>query len=131
MSVVLVGTNYSTTNGFIFADNTKPDVNNHLSLRTSSVSVPDLDDCSLSGGVKTTSEVGTDPPIHPDWEFDISVNNLPEKLGFSVEFQAELKSMGGDVHSLATKLLNSFNLEDLVTFKAEQLCATPEQLEFY
>ena len=39
--------------------------------------------------------------------------------------------MGGDVHSLAQKLLNSFNLEDSGTFKAGQLCATPKQLEFY
>ena len=120
-----------TSNGFIFADVMEPNVDNHTSPRSSSVSVPGPADCSLSGGVKTTSEVGTDPPIHPDSEFDISVNNLPEKLGFSVEFQAELKSMGGDVHSLATKLLNSFNLDDSGKFKAGQLCATPEQLEFY
>ena len=120
-----------TTNGFIFADTMEPDVNNHISPRSSSVSVPGLADCSLSGGVKTTSEVGTDPPIHPDSEFDISVNNLPEKIGFLVEFQAELKSMGGDIHSLAQKLLNSFNLDNSETFKAAQLCATPGQLEFY
>ena len=96
----------------------EPDANNHTSPRSSSASVPGLADSYLSGGVKTTSEVGTDPPIHPDLEVDINVNNLPEKLGFSVEFQAELKSMGGDVHSLAQKLLNSFNLDDLGTFKA-------------
>ena len=80
-----------TTNGFIIADNIEQDANNHTSPRSSSVSVPGLADCSLPGGVKITSEVGTYPPIHPDSEFDISVNNLPEKLGFLVEFKAELK----------------------------------------
>ena len=32
--------------------------------------VPGLEDCSLSGGVKSTSEVGTNPPPSPDLEFD-------------------------------------------------------------
>merc|ERR1712240_616381 len=102
----------------------KPDLKNFPSPRSPSVQVPGPADCSLSGGVKSTYEVGTNPPIHPDCDFDISVNNLPEKLGFSSEFQVELKSMGGDIHSLATKLLNSFNLEDSGTFKVGQLCAT-------
>ena len=53
----------------------EPDANLHTSSRSSSVSVPGLADCFLSGGVKTTSEV------------DISVNYLPEKLGFSVELK--------------------------------------------
>ena len=100
-------------------------VNNHPSPRPPSVSVPGLDDCSPSGGVKSTSEVGTDE------EFDISVNNLPEKLGFSPEFQAELEAVGGNVNSLAIKLLNSHNLADFGEFKAVQLCSTPEQLDFY
>ena len=53
--------------------------------------VPGLDDCSPSGGDKSTSEVGTNPPPYiPDDDFDVSVNNLPDKLGFSAEFQAEL-----------------------------------------
>ena len=80
--VILVGTVCFTTNGFIFADNMEPDTNNHTSPRSSSISVPGLADCSLSGGVKTTSEVGTDSPIHPDSEFDVSVNNLPRNLAF-------------------------------------------------
>ena len=121
-----MGTVCFTTTGFIFTDNMEPDTDNRTSPRSSSVSVPGLADCSLSGGVKITSEVATNPPIHPDSEFDISVINLPEKLGFSVEFQAELKSMGGDFHSLATKFLNSFNLDDSGKFKAGQLCATPK-----
>ena len=67
----------------------------------------------------------------PDEEFNASVNNLPEKLGFSHEFQAELEAVGDNINSLATKLLNSYNLADSGKFKAEQLCSTPEQLEFY
>ena len=62
----------------------KPDANNHSSPRSSSVPVQDLADCSLLGGVKTTSGVGTNPPTHPDYDFDISVNNLPEKLSFQL-----------------------------------------------
>ena len=65
-----------------FAGIMEPDADNHTSPRSSSVSVPGLADCSLSGGVKTTSEVGTNPPIHLDSDFDISMNNLPDKLGF-------------------------------------------------
>ena len=64
-------------------DNKRDD---HPNPRSTSEPEPDLADCSLSGGVKTTSEVGTNPPIHPDCDFDISLNNLPEKLGFSPEF---------------------------------------------
>ena len=79
---LLVGTVFFTTNGFIIADNMESGTNNHPSPRSSSVSVPDLDDCSLSGGVKSTLEVGTNPPTHLDYDFDISMNNLPEKLGF-------------------------------------------------
>ena len=40
-------------------------------------------------------------------------------------------AVGGNVHSLAVKMLNSFNLEDLGKFRAGQLCVKPEQLEFY
>ena len=43
----------------------------------------------------------------------------------------ELEAVGGNIHSLATKLLNSFNVDNSGKFKAGQLCATPEQLEFY
>ena len=59
------------------------------------------------------------------------MSNLPEKLSFSPEFQAELEAVGGNIHSLPTKLLNYFNLDNSGKFKAGQLCATPEQLEFY
>ena len=110
----------------------EPDVKNHPNARPSSVTVPGLADCSLSGGVKSTFEVGTiSPPLPSSEEFNISVANLPEKLGFSPEFQEELVSVGGNVHSLAVKLLNSFNLDDSGCFKAGQLCVKPEQLEFY
>ena len=104
----------------------EPDINNHPSHRPTSVPVPGLADCSLSGGVKSTSEVGTNPPPIPSSEFDISVANLPEKLGFSQEFQKELAAVGGNTHSLALKLLNSFNLDDLGKFKAGKLCVKPE-----
>ena len=91
----------------------EPDVNNHPSPRHTSVPVPGLADCSLSGGVKSHQEVGTIPPSLPNSdEFDISVANLPEKLGFSSQFQEELAAVGGNVHSLAVKLLNSFNSDD-------------------
>ena len=78
-------------------------------------------------------EVGTiiPPPQSQIEDFYINVSNLPEKLGFSSEFQEELKSVGGSVHSLAEKLLNSFNLDDSGSFKAGKLCSTAEQLEFY
>ena len=109
--------------------------NNHVdhpSPRSTSVSVPGLDDCYLSGGDKTTSEVGTNPPPwSKDSEFDISVSNLPENLGFSADFQAELEAVGGNLQSLVLKLLNSHNLDDKSQFKAGQLCSTPEQLDFY
>ena len=49
------------------------------------------------------------------------MTNLPEKLGFLLEFQAEFQAVGGGIHSLATKLLNSFNLEDSGKFKTRQL----------
>ena len=90
--------------------------NNHVdhpSPRSTSVPVPGLDDCSPSGGDKSTSEVGINlPPHSPDSEFDISVNDLPEKLGFSADIQSELEAIGGNLQSLTTKLLNSHNLAD-------------------
>ena len=112
----------------------EPDIKNQPSPRpSSSAMIPGLPDCSLLGGVKSTPEAGTqNPPTHPKVdEFDISVTNLPEKLGFSPEFQEELVSVGGNVHSFAEKLLNSFNLYDSGCFRAGQLCSNPEQLEFY
>ena len=117
----------------LFAD-MEPNVKSQPSPRpSSSAQVPGLSDCSLLGGVKSTPEAGTlSPPSQSKVEdFDISVANLPEKLGFTPEFQEELKSVGGSIHSLAEKLLNSFNLDDTGHFKVGKLCCTPEQLEFY
>ena len=108
----------------LFAD-MEPNVKSQSSPRPkSSAQVPGLPDCSLLGGVKSTPEAGTlNPPTQCKVdEFDISVQNLPEKLGFSPEFQEELVSVGGNVHSLTVKLLNSFNLDDSGMFKAGQLC---------
>ena len=102
----------------------------HPSPRPTSVLVPGLEDCSPTGGVKSTSEVGTNPPPLPDLEFDITVSNLPEKLGISPEFQAELEAVGGNVNSLTTKLLNSHNLADSGKFKVGQLCAILSSLSF-
>ena len=86
----------------LFAD-MKPDVRNQSSPRPkSSVTVPGLPDCSLLGGVKSTPETGTiNPPSQSEVEdFDITVNNLPESIGFPPEFQEELKAVGGSVHVL-------------------------------
>ena len=85
------------------------------------------------GGDKSTPETGTlSPPSQSKVEdFDITVNNLPEKLGFPPEFQDKLKAVGGSVHVLAHRLLNSFNLDDKDSFKAGQLCSTSKQLDFY
>ena len=72
----------------LFAD-MEPDVKNQPSLRlSSSAKVPGLLDCSLLGGDKSIPEAGTlSPPTQSKVdEFDISVQNLPEKLGFSPEF---------------------------------------------
>ena len=91
----------------------KPDVKNNPSPRSTSVQVPGLADCSLAGGVKSTSKVGTSPPPIPDSDnFDVTVNNLPEKLGFTPLLQEQLASVGGNVHSLTVKLINLFNLDD-------------------
>ena len=117
----------------LFAD-IEPNVKSQPIPRpSSSATVPGLPDCSLLGGVKSTPEAGTSsPPSQSQVEdFDITVSNLPEKLGFPPEFQEELKSVGGSIHSLAEKLLNSFNLDNTGSFKAGKLCNTPEQLEFY
>ena len=102
----------------------KPDVKNNPSPRSTSVQVPGLADCSLAGGVKSTSKVGTSPPPIPDSDdFDVTVNNLPEKLGFTPQFQEELAAVRGNIHSLAVKLINSFNSDDSGKFMAA-LCQT-------
>ena len=117
----------------LFAD-MEPNVQSQSSPRPkSSAQVPGLPDCSLLGGDKSTPETGTvSPPSQTKVDnFDITVANLPEKLGFSSEFREELKAVGGSPHDLAERLLNSFNLEDTGGFRAGRLCGTPEQLEFY
>ena len=85
------------------------------------------------GRENSPQEAGTiiPPPQSQIEEFDITVSNLPEKLGFSSEFQEDLKSVGGSIHVLAEKLLNTFNLDDSGSFRAGRLCSTAEQLEFY
>ena len=87
--------------------------NDHPSPRSTSVSVPDLADCYLSGGIKTSLEVGTVPPSHiKDSDFEITISNLPYKLSFFAEFQAELEAEGGNIESFSVKMLQSPNLDD-------------------
>ena len=117
----------------LFAD-MKPDVQNQSSPRpTSSATAPGLSDYPLLGGDKSTLETGAiSPPSNIKVDnFDITVATLPEKLGFSPQFQKELKAVGGNPHYLAERLLSLFNLDDLGGFRAGRLCGTPEQLEFY
>ena len=112
----------------------KPNVQNQSSPRpTSSALVLGLLDCSLLGGDKSTLEIGAvSPPSNIEVEdFDITVANLPEKLGFSSEFWDELKVVGENPHYLAERLLSSFNLDNSGGLRAGQLCGTPEQLDFY
>ena len=105
----------------------------HSSRPSSSAPVPGLQNCHSGSRDISLQEAGTNPPQSqsPIEDFDITVANLPEKLGFSSEFQEDLKSVGGNVHVLAERLLNSFNLEDSGSFRAGGLCSTAEQLEFY
>ena len=91
------------------------DTNSPNSSRpSSSAPVPGLHNCHSGSRDISLQEAGTNPPQSqsPIEDFDITVANLPEKLGFSSEFQEDLKSVGGNVHVLAERLLNSFNLED-------------------
>ena len=99
----------------LFAD-MEPNVQSQSSPRPkSSAQVPGLPDCPLLGGDKSTPETGTLNPASQSKveDFDITVNNLPEKLGFPPEFQDELKAIGGSVHVLAQWLLNFFNFDDI------------------
>ena len=92
----------------LFAD-MKPDVQNQSSPRpTSSAKAPGLPDCSLLGGDKSTPGTGTvSPPSQTKVEdFDITVSNLPEKLGFSPKFRKELKAVGGSPHVFVVLLSN-------------------------
>ena len=107
----------------------EPNASNQNNPRpSSSASVPGLLDCHPRSRENSPQEAGTviPPPQSQIEDFDINVLNLPEKLGFSSEFQEELKSVGGSVHSLVVKLLNTFNLDDLGSFKAGKLCSTAE-----
>ena len=82
----------------------EPGVRNQSSPRPkSSVTVPALPDCSLLGGGKSTPKTGTkNPPSKSEVEdFDITVNNLPESIGFPPKFQEELEAVGGSVYELA------------------------------
>ena len=117
----------------LFAD-MEPNVQNQSSPRSmSSTLAPGLPDCSLLGGDKSTLETGAiSPPSNIKVDnFDITVATLPKQLGFSPQFQEDLKAVGGNHHYLAERLFNLFNLDDSGGFRAGRLCGTPEQLEFY
>ena len=62
--------------------------------------------------------------------FDDSHSSLPELLGFSKEFQEAYASVGGSVHTLAEKLLDSHSSENS-NFVAGRLAHTEEQKRFY
>ena len=82
-------------------------------------------------GAKTWPQVSAESPIDvDDSDLDVTISNLPEKLGFSKEFQDELEKVGGSSQSLAVRLLESHDTETL-GFKVGQLCATPKHLKFY
>ena len=117
----------------LFAD-MKPDVQNQSSPRpTSSATAPGLSDSPLLGRDKSTLETGAiSSPFNIKVDnFDITVADLPEKLGFSPQFLEELKAVGGNPHYLAERLLSAFNLDDSGGFRTGRLCGTPEQLDFY
>ena len=86
-------------------------------------------------GSKARSEVSAESPTDiDDDELEVTASNLPDKLGFSREFQAELEKVGGSSQLLAAKLLESHSTENL-QFKAGQLCLTfesrPRNLWFF
>ena len=111
----------------LFAD-MKPDVQNQSSPRpTSSATAPGLSDSSLLGRDKSTLETGAiNSQLNSEEDdFDITVTDLPEKLGFSPEFLEEIKAVGGNPHYLAERLLSAFNLDDSGGFRAGRLCGTP------
>ena len=68
----------------------------HSSRPSSSAPVPGLQNCHSGSRDISLQEAGTNPPQSqsPIEDFDITVANLPEKLGFSSEFQDDLKSVG-------------------------------------
>ena len=59
-------------------------------------------DCSLSSVAKTPGEVGVNiksPTVSDDDAYDASIKNLPEKLGFTPDFLAEVEKVGGTVYN--------------------------------
>ena len=55
---------------------------------------------------------------------------MPEKIGFSPKFHAEVESVGGNLEYLSRKLLDLHILQGKGKFKAGHLFSTPEQLQF-
>ena len=96
-----------------------------------SAQTPGPVDCSLLGVAEMPSEVGVisiKSPTESD-DYDVSISNLPEKLGFTPEFLAEVEKVGGNSLQLCHKLLASHSSEGS-HFRAGQLCSTAEQFIF-
>ena len=93
---------------------------------STSAYVPGPADISLLGGAKLPREVGTvtTPTISYEDDYDVTIANLPEKLGLSPEFLEELAKVGGNGLDLCHKLLHSHSTEGK-SFRARQ------QHEFY
>ena len=91
------------------------------SLGPSSALTPGPVDCPLLGVAKTPGgECHFNKSPTDSDDFDISITNLPEKLGFTPEFLAELDKVGGDSLPLCHKLLVSHTSEGS-DFRAGQL----------
>ena len=64
----------------------------------SGTSTPGPADCSLLGRAKLPRELSANamsPTLNED-DFDVSISNIPEKLGLSPEFFEELEKVGGN-----------------------------------
>ena len=62
------------------------------------------------------------PTVSDDDDYDVSIKNLPEKLGFTPDFLAEVEIVGGDSLQLYHRLLAS-HLSEGSTFRASQQVA--------
>ena len=72
----------------------------------------------LAASAKTWPEVSAESPTDiDDIDLDVTASNLPDKLGFTKEFQDELERVGGSSQSLAARLLESHDT-GTIGFKA-------------
>ena len=78
--------------------------------------------------MKTPGQVCANPPTE-DADYDVSVS-LPDLIGFPKEFIDDLKAVGGNSLSLATKLLQNHH-SDGGKLLAGKLCENVEQWTYY